>query len=330
MKVEPLVSVIVSVDKVEDIYGCVESIMEQTYHNLEIILVVNISCDRCQLICDNLVLMDHRIIIVDQQLDIKVGIKDNLRISAFYDGLIYATGSYVTFVDSKVRLKKNMIRTLVGMCSKYQCQISSSNNSNERFKKNKIMVYRNNAAFMSRKFPLGLYGKLFDISLFEETSIPAGDNYDQVIYSVLYRLFYKAKKVSIINKEMYYESIDEDKSQISKITNIKDYMNMFEDRINYFEEREEKLLELSHEYYCKFLAYFYLYLLKTREDELAMKMILEVFKKELSILKTSSSTPIHHKFFMFIIYYCPKLSVSILTLLPIDPYQRMLKYFNHL
>lgn len=105
--INPLVSVIVPVYNVEKyIHECVYSIMDQTYNNLEIILVDDGSPDSCPKICDDLVEMDLRIKVVHKQNE-GLGFARN-------SGLDIATGEYVLFVDSDDYLVENAIETLVG------------------------------------------------------------------------------------------------------------------------------------------------------------------------------------------------------------------------
>ena len=90
---EPLISVIVPVYKAEDyLEECVRSICNQTYKNLEIILVDDGSPDRCGGICDQLALQDSRIQVFHKE--------NGGQSSARNLGLSHITGKYVTFADS--------------------------------------------------------------------------------------------------------------------------------------------------------------------------------------------------------------------------------------
>lgn len=90
---EPLISVIVPVYKVEKYLDeCVESIVNQTYRNLEIILVDDGSPDNCPQMCDDWAKRDARI---------RVMHKENGGVSSARNaGLDVCKGDYVTFVDS--------------------------------------------------------------------------------------------------------------------------------------------------------------------------------------------------------------------------------------
>ena len=87
------ISVIVPIYKVEQYLNrCVESIVNQTYKNLEIILVDDGSPDLCPKICDEWAEKDSRIVVIHKE---NSGLSD-----ARNAGLKVATGGYVAFVDS--------------------------------------------------------------------------------------------------------------------------------------------------------------------------------------------------------------------------------------
>lgn len=98
----PLISVIVPVYKVEPyIHRCVDSILAQTYTNLEIILVDDGSPDRCGEICDEYAAKDDRIRVIHQE---------NSGVSAARNaGLDHCTGDYIAFVDSDDYIENSML-----------------------------------------------------------------------------------------------------------------------------------------------------------------------------------------------------------------------------
>lgn len=90
---EPMISIIVPVYKVEEYLDrCIQSIVQQTYSDLEIILVDDGSPDRCPEMCDEWARKDTRIKVIHQE---NGGIS-----SARNAALNIATGAYVAFVDS--------------------------------------------------------------------------------------------------------------------------------------------------------------------------------------------------------------------------------------
>lgn len=98
------ISVIVPIYKAEKyIRKCVTSIIEQTYSNLEIILIDDESPDKCGSICDSY--KDERIKVIHKQNESSAGLTRNV-------GIEIATGKYIAFVDADDYIEKSMIEKL--------------------------------------------------------------------------------------------------------------------------------------------------------------------------------------------------------------------------
>ncbi len=102
----PLISVIVPVYNVEKYLNqCVESIVNQTYRNLEIILVDDGSPDNCPQMCDDWAKKDAHIRVIH---------KENGGVSSARNaGLDVCKGEYIAFVDSDDWLESDMYETMV-------------------------------------------------------------------------------------------------------------------------------------------------------------------------------------------------------------------------
>lgn len=113
----PLISVIVPVYKAEPyLQRCVDSIRNQTYSNLEIILVDDGSPDRCGEMCDALAKEDKRIRVIH---------KENGGLSSARNaGLDIASGAYIGFVDSDDWIDLNMYQVLYDTMVQQNAQIS--------------------------------------------------------------------------------------------------------------------------------------------------------------------------------------------------------------
>lgn len=107
----PLVSVIVPIYKAEKYLDmCVESIVRQTLHNIEIILVDDGSPDRCPQMCDDYAAEDSRIIVIHKKNG-GPGIARNT-------GLSIAQGKWVCFVDSDDFIALNTLEESVAIGEK--------------------------------------------------------------------------------------------------------------------------------------------------------------------------------------------------------------------
>lgn len=111
------VTVIVPVYNVEKYLSrCLDSICNQTYHNLEIILIDDGSPDNSGNICDEYREKDKRIRVIHKQ---NAGVS-----AARNDGLDIATGDFITFVDSDDYIALQMYETLVGMITRENADIA--------------------------------------------------------------------------------------------------------------------------------------------------------------------------------------------------------------
>ena len=113
-----LVSVIIPVHNIENyVERCVESVLNQTYKELEIILVDDGSTDNSGGICDDMASKDSRCIVIHQKNQKLSGARNT--------GLHHANGTYISFIDGDDYLHPQMIGTLVKLLEEHKdCQIS--------------------------------------------------------------------------------------------------------------------------------------------------------------------------------------------------------------
>ena len=113
-----LISIIVPIYNVEKyLVKSVNSIINQTYKNLEIILVNDGSTDTCGDICEKFKNIDRRIIVIHKK---NGGLSD-----ARNAGLQVAKGDYIGFVDSDDWIEKNMYQELLNISLKENSDIVS-------------------------------------------------------------------------------------------------------------------------------------------------------------------------------------------------------------
>ena len=157
-----LVSVIVPVFNVQQfLENCLNSIIKQTYSNLEIILVDDGSTDNSLSICKKYSEIDHRIKVFHQE-NKGVCIARN-------KGIEVATGEYIMFVDSDDTISENMIEKMMNLIEKNKTSlvisglnfvynnhtVSSGNSEKTRIINQKDLI---NAFFEDNKMKLALYG----------------------------------------------------------------------------------------------------------------------------------------------------------------------------
>lgn len=201
-----LISVIVPVYKVEEYLDhCIKSIVEQTYHNLEIILVDDGSPDECPLKCDEWAKQDKRIRVIHKK---NGGLSDARNI-----GLQMASGSYISFIDSDDWISPDFYENLYHSIIKNNAQIAASGITwaFKDYLQNENLIY-NKQVFSSeealstliqgRGFYAVAWNKLYKSNLFEGIEFPVGKLHEDEF--VTYRLVGKATKLVLCQKVIYY------------------------------------------------------------------------------------------------------------------------------
>ncbi|MFB1640057.1 glycosyltransferase family 2 protein [Campylobacter sp. MRC_CM3] len=116
---EPLVSIIIPIYNVEKyLRECLDSVVNQTLKEIEIILIDDGSTDSCGKICDEYALKDKRIKVVHKK---NAGLG-----AAFNSGLDIAKGEYCTIVESDDYIKLDMCEKLYTLAHNYDCQVVKS------------------------------------------------------------------------------------------------------------------------------------------------------------------------------------------------------------
>jgi len=209
-----LVSVIVPVYKVEEyLRECVDSIISQTYRNLEIILVDDGSPDNCPAICDEYAEKDKRIIVIHQQ---------NGGLSAARNaGLDIASGEFICFVDSDDVLHPQyceilltgIIRTQNLFCS---CDVNffAPPSCIDTYVSENISYSQNTLKYFAEHIETGVWNKIYKASIFDYIRFKEGRIHeDMFFWSDFFRIysgnyckvhaklyFYRKRNDSIISK----------------------------------------------------------------------------------------------------------------------------------
>ena len=270
---EDLISVIVPIYNVEEYLDeCIESICNQTYDNLEIIMIDDGSTDRSGNIADKWAKLDKRCNIYH---------KKNEGISVARNcGIEKAKGKFLIFVDSDDLLEKNMIERLHQEALKEQvdmvcCGIKRRGAEGDYVKEYRVLsrIYtfseylyemysrENGSGDIDMFLPLvAAWNKIYKRSLFEDIKYPIGkiceDN------AIIHRIVHKASKIKWINEPLYVYR--ERQGSLMKSTFSPKRMDDFYsqlDRLYFMEDKTEdaklkklmttRCLNSAREYWCK-------------------------------------------------------------------------------
>ena len=109
---EPLISVVVPIYKVEQyLHECIDSLINQTYKNIEIILVDDGSPDSCPSICDKYKEDNDNMVVIHK--------KNGGLVSARKVGVSVATGDYISYVDGDDYVEKDHFQKIADAITTY-------------------------------------------------------------------------------------------------------------------------------------------------------------------------------------------------------------------
>ena len=184
---DPKVSVIVPIYNTEkELPECVQSIQDQTFSDIEIILVDDGSTDSCPQICDTFAEQDSRVLVLHKE---NGGISD-----ARNKGLLAAKGEYILYVDSDDYLEKDAVEQLLRGALPGVDLIAGAYNE---WNKNKLTKRRT-----------GLEdGKIYTSKEFIINSIKCDGYFMSLIWSYMYRREYLLENDLFFKKVTYYEDL---------------------------------------------------------------------------------------------------------------------------
>ena len=204
---KPVISVIVPVYMVSDYLDmCIASIVNQSYSNLEIILVDDGSRDDCGNKCDEWAKKDARIIVIHT-------INGGQAVARNY-GMEIACGDYVSFIDSDDYVSVHYIEVLLTTALEHDsdivvCDFDKFNKNGEYEEYHDDMIISNYSGFDGLSalidgypFHLHVWDKLYKQSVIQEIYFEAGKIHEDVFW--LYRAFGQSKRITKVNLTLYF------------------------------------------------------------------------------------------------------------------------------
>ncbi len=202
----PLISIIVPCYNVEHYLPCcIESIINQTYDNLEIILVDDGSPDKCGLICDEYARIDKRITVIHKE---NGGVSEARNVA-----LDVAKGEYIACVDGDDSIYEDYIETMYNLIKSHNCQIALSNfvfdydGICSREEKDEYHIKLMTPAeavdnlFYQKYFDDYPWCKLYKRSLFDGLRYPKGIIFEDTY--ITYQLILRCSSIIYTDKQVY-------------------------------------------------------------------------------------------------------------------------------
>ena len=246
---EPLISVIVPVYKVENYLGrCVESLLAQTYENIEIILVDDGSPDNCPVMCDEYAKEYEKIRVIHQENKGLSGARNA--------GIDNAKGEYLAFVDSDDLWSPHFLESLYKALKENDADIAQcrweymhGDELKEAYDADaKTVCFTGREMLANLYIQTGAYyvvawNKLYKKELFENIRYPEGRIHEDE--ATTYKLFDLAKKCVFVDNALYGYYVGSGGTSITRNGfNLKklDWRTANKERVQYFIEKDYKEL----------------------------------------------------------------------------------------
>lgn len=307
-----MISVIVPVYNVAKFLNkSVESIVNQDYDNIEILLIDDGSTDGSGVLCDNWAQRDHRIKVIHKR---NGGLSDARNV-----GIENATGKYLTFIDSDDFIESNYLSTLFDIITNYNCDVSvcqffyvdiNDNPIETRTTKTEIQVFETTVSCMKSYMCSGLigataWGKLYKSTLFLENNIryPYGKLHEDLFTT--YKIIDNCHRIVVTSQKLYaYRQLTSSIIHTFSLKRLNDSIEALDYQNRFIDGKYPQLSHQSRSNYLSVLNAFIYNLPKKSDTSLIPKEILKLYRKYgWEFILTNHS--IKSKFFVFCCMLAP-------------------------
>ncbi len=312
-----LISVIIPVYRVEAyLRRCVDSVLAQTYDNLEILLVDDGSDDGCPGICDAYAQKDRRVQVIHQENRGLSGARNA--------GIDRAKGNYLVFADSDDYLAPEFVERLYRACLDTGSDLALcrfayvKGEAIPRAGGGEIEVLTGRQMQARLCEPEGVYyvvawNKLYRRELFEGIRYPEGRIHEDE--ATTYRIFHRARKGAYVDEALYGYFVSP--ASITRGFNPRrtDWVTAMEERIDFYEQEGYKELMVPA---LKYLADSSIHIYLERQDFLGegkkeQKHIRELIRKGLVRVKPYGKFPLRTRMGYRLFLACPGLYRKLLN-----------------
>lgn len=252
---EELISIVIPVYNVENYLNkCIKTIVNQTYKNLEIILVDDGSTDKSGKICDEWKEKDTRIKVIHKK---NGGLSDARNV-----GIRSSVGKYLFFIDSDDYVSLDIIENLYKSMKENNVQIVTDTYVLETYYK-KLVTHRKSENIVDsekalknifmQKDSVAVWGRLYLRELFNDIEFPVGKKYEDL--GTIYKIIDKAENVSYINRSGYHyvqrsESICNNRFTKEDYLTIIDFLETI---LKFIEEKYPRIIREAQNFYIHYI-----------------------------------------------------------------------------
>lgn len=237
---KPLVSVVIPVYNISEyVTKCLQSVLSQSYTDLEVIVVDDGSTDDSGKICDKVALKDSRVKVYHR--------KNGGLSSARNFGISKARGKYVALIDGDDFVRWDFVEAMVNVAEKSGAEVTICG-FDEFVPEEKVLSGKEAAIKLlveQENMEIVAWNKLYLRELFDEIKYPVGEKHEDSLTT--YKILAKAKKVCYVPKSLYcyVERPGSIMSEVKLVERLNARYKAAEEAVKYF--REDKDLRQAAE-----------------------------------------------------------------------------------
>lgn len=239
---------VIPVYNVEDyIVRCVDSVANQTYSDVSIVLVDDGSPDKCPQICDNLASMHSNIKVIHKA---NGGLSDARNAGIDYVMSVAQKDDFITFLDSDDFVHDKYAEVLVNICNDNNCDCAQcgyekgdGNAFTSSISKDEPIVLSGKEALLNQRVKSQSCAKIYKIHTFENVRYPLNLlNEDEF---TTWKAIYNASNFALIDQKLYYyyqhsnSIMDVITKKLKGNPHRTDWLKAYEERIAFFEKQNE-------------------------------------------------------------------------------------------
>lgn len=315
MTEKPLVSIIVPIYNVEQyIRRCIDSIINQSYKNIELILVDDGSPDNCPKICDEYASKYDHITVIHQK---NFGLS-----SARNRGMDIAKGEYISFVDSDDYLHKDFVLNCLRIIAQKNVgivQCSFLTGSDDSFPKilmnSEIIVFNDSRMYGDRNVKITAWGKLYDKTTLNGILFPVGRINEDEFFT--YKAIAASGNIAVTSMPLYYYYVNPN-SITHKKTDYKpmDFVDAYHERLRFFKKKKDRLAyNLSLKEFAIRLMLYYCSFKSNKNNKNDKKSVLTEYFSIYKKIKFDMNVAFKERLILSIFYYFPNTTAFFINMI---------------
>ncbi|MGG5328994.1 glycosyltransferase family 2 protein [Enterococcus sp. AZ163] len=217
------ISIVIPVYNVQGyLEACLESIINQSYKDIEIILVNDGSTDRSIEICEKYISVDSRIKLIHKE--------NGGQSEARNFGIKEAVGEWLTFIDADDYVTSDYVEYLYTLIQEYSADISIGSftyvtkNKNTDHSTGEVTVMDTETAIkrmlLNDGYDMGVWAKMYRTEYFKKNNFPVGKLFEDSLTT--YEVIAESKKVVLGSKSIYYY-VNRSDSTVNSSFNMKKF-----------------------------------------------------------------------------------------------------------